>query len=102
MVPRPGEVVYVGRDASVQFSGEAAITVRVIRVDPRPTYEGWLWLYGYALDQSDHALEQRWIFVRAAGLVAVDVSRTGQPPWPLNAGPSMSASDRVRNRRPSG
>src|SRR3954464_457276 len=102
MVPRPGEVVYVGRDASVQFSGDAAITVRVIRVDPRPTYEGWLWLYGYALDQSGHAVEQRWIFVQAAGLVALEVPSAGQQFRPLNAGPSMSASDRGRNRRPPG
>jgi len=102
MKPDPGDVVYVGRDASVQFSGDAAITVRVIRVDPRPTYEGWLWLYGYALDQSGRALEHRWVFVQSAGLVAVNVPPAGLPFLPPDAGPLISASDHAMSRRPLG
>ena len=49
-------MLYVGRAASVQFSVPAAITFRVIKVDPAATYEGWMWLDGYQLDPSGTAV----------------------------------------------
>jgi hypothetical protein len=49
-LPRPGQTVFVGRAASVQFSGSACFNFRIIRVDDQPTYEGWAWLDGYQLD----------------------------------------------------
>ena len=67
-LPQPGEVLYVGPEASVQFSGARAITFRVIRVDPRSTYDGWLWLEGYVLGPTGVAVQRRRIFVRRAGL----------------------------------
>ncbi|MDG4833980.1 hypothetical protein O7627_32435 [Solwaraspora sp. WMMD1047] len=63
-----GDVVYVGRSASVQFSGTSAFVFRVIRVDDRPTYHGWAWLEGYQLDRNGDAVDRREIFVRPAGL----------------------------------
>lgn len=68
-LPRPGDVLYVGGAASVQFQGERSLTFRVIRVDPRVTYAGWLWLDGYVLGPSGDAIERRVIFVRREGLV---------------------------------
>ena len=68
-LPRPGDVLHVGGAASVQFQGERALSFRVIRVDPRLTYDGWLWIDGYVLDAAGDATERRVIFVRKAGLV---------------------------------
>lgn len=67
-VPRSGDVVHLGRDASVQFSGANAIRMRVIRVHEWSTYPGWVWLDGYVLDVDGDAVERRSVFVRLAGL----------------------------------
>lgn len=75
VVLRPGDVVHVGPDASVQFSGDRALTFRVIRVDPRITYDGWIWLDGYVLDATGTALQRRRIFVRREGLRPAQVNR---------------------------
>jgi hypothetical protein len=64
----PGDVVHVGGEASVQFQGDRSMTFRVIRVDPRRTYDGWLWLEGYVLGPGGNALQRRRIFVQRAGL----------------------------------
>jgi hypothetical protein len=64
----PGTVLHIGGDASVQFQGGRALTFRVIRVDPRSTYDGWLWLEGYVLGPGGTALQRRRIFVRRDGL----------------------------------
>jgi hypothetical protein len=64
----PGDVVHVGADASVQFEGDRALRFRVIRVDERSTYEGWIWLEGYVLGPGGTALQRRRIFVRRNGL----------------------------------
>jgi hypothetical protein len=66
--PRPGDVLVVDGAASVQFEGDRALTFRVIRVEARRTYEGWLWLEGYVLNRTGEAVERRVIFVRRAGL----------------------------------
>ena len=68
VMPQAGEVLHVGVDASVQFEGARELTFRVIRVDPRSTYDGWLWLEGYVLDHSGTAQRRRRIFVRRDGL----------------------------------
>jgi hypothetical protein len=65
---RAGDVLFIGGAASVQFEGERAFRFRVIRVDRRLTYDGWLWLDGYVLGPSGDAIERRLIFVRQAGL----------------------------------
>jgi hypothetical protein len=64
----PGDVVLVGRAASVQFTGRSGFPFRIIAVDSRPTYDGWIWLDGYQLDRRGHAVARRRIFVREAGL----------------------------------
>ncbi|MEU7904441.1 hypothetical protein [Actinoplanes sp. NPDC049118] len=65
---RAGDVVLVGRAASVQFAGRAGFAFRVVGVDARPTYAGWAWLDGYQLDNLGRAVARRRIFVRRAGL----------------------------------
>ncbi len=66
--PRSGDVLYVGPRASVQFAGDRAIVFRVVRVDPRPTYEGFVWLDGYELNPAGDAFQRREIFVLIDGL----------------------------------
>ncbi|RAK35501.1 hypothetical protein B0I29_110257 [Actinoplanes lutulentus] len=67
-LPQAGDVLYVGGAASVQFAGARSLTFRVIRVDPRITYDGWLWIDGYVLGPSGDATERRVIFVKRDGL----------------------------------
>ncbi|MEU8814123.1 hypothetical protein [Actinoplanes sp. NPDC048796] len=66
MVPQPGDVLEVGRSASVQFA--TPIRFRVIRVHDWQTYAGWVWIDGYELDPVGDAVERRSIFVQMAGL----------------------------------
>ena len=73
MNPRPGELVFVGASASVQFAGTRAFAFRVIAVDDRPTYDGWIWLDGYQLDPSGDAIDRRRIFVQLSGLRSTPV-----------------------------
>ncbi len=67
-VPLPGDVLRIDDRASVQFQGDRAMTFQVIRVDRRPTYDGWLWLEGYVLNNRGRAVQRRRIFVRQSGL----------------------------------
>ena len=66
---RPGAVVHVGEQASVQFKGERALTFQVIRIEPRTTYDGWLWLEGFVLGPGGEPVRRRRIFVCAEGLL---------------------------------
>jgi hypothetical protein len=77
-VLRPGMVLAVGGAASVQFAASRALRFRVIRVDERATYDGWVWIDGYVLDQSGAARERRTIFVRKAGLQVAEDPRAAR------------------------
>lgn len=74
-VLRPGDVVQVGGEASVQFSGDRGLLFRVIRIDQRVTYDGWLWLDGYLIGPAGNAMQRRRIFVRREGLRPVRPAR---------------------------
>jgi hypothetical protein len=64
--PKAGDLLLIGRRASVQFT--EPIRFRVIRVHDWSTYDGWCWLDGYQLGASGDAVERRSIFVQVAGL----------------------------------
>ncbi|RKR88118.1 hypothetical protein BDK92_2425 [Micromonospora pisi] len=66
--PEPGDLVVVGKAASVQFGGEQGFTFRITAVDKRLTYPGWVWLTGYVLDAKGEAVTRREIFVLIEGL----------------------------------
>lgn len=68
VLPRPGEILVVGAEASVQFAGDRAIVLRVVSVCRKPTYHGWCWLTGYVLNRRGEAVDRREVFVRTAGL----------------------------------
>lgn len=65
---RPGDLLRIGREASVQFTGGSGFVLRLIRVQDWPTYDGWTWLEGYQLNERGEAVDRRTVFVRIAGL----------------------------------
>jgi hypothetical protein len=65
--PKPGEELWIDREASVQFLRQR-FRFRVISVCPKPTYRGWAWVTGYQLDDRGNAVSKREIFVQLAGL----------------------------------
>ncbi|MFD0819980.1 hypothetical protein ACFQ0D_17100, partial [Micromonospora zhanjiangensis] len=67
-MPSPGDVVRLGREASVQFGGDRALVLRVTVVNDRPTYDGWVWLTGYVLGETGEAIDKREVFVQVAGI----------------------------------
>ncbi|MFY1673368.1 hypothetical protein ACN27G_25955 [Plantactinospora sp. WMMB334] len=67
-LPRVGDLVRIDGRASVQFAGDRALLLRVLRVDRRPTYYGWCWLTGYVLNRNGEATERREVYVQVAGL----------------------------------
>ncbi|MEV6704572.1 hypothetical protein [Micromonospora wenchangensis] len=77
-LPKAGDLVDVGRAASVQFV--RPIRCRVIRVLDWITYDGWCWLDVYQLDAKGDAVLRRSIFVRPAGLVTVHGARPVRRP----------------------
>lgn len=95
MLPRSGDVLYLTREASVQFI--EPILFRVIRCHDWQTYDGWVWLDGYQLDNvGDMAVERRSIFVQMAGLRQVPKPSTqaapaARDPRARNAGPQPTA-----------
>ncbi|MFV2022712.1 hypothetical protein [Micromonospora sp. LOL_023] len=66
--PKPGDVLVIGREASVQFAGGRGIRLRVISVDRKQTYDGWVWVAGYVIDRDGDAADRREIFVQRRGL----------------------------------
>ncbi|MGC4804169.1 hypothetical protein [Micromonospora sp. DT233] len=64
---RAGTVLHVTSAASVQFV--KPIFFRLIRVRKDwITYDRWIWLDGYQLDDNGEAVAQRTIYVQPAGL----------------------------------
>ncbi|WFE52023.1 hypothetical protein [Micromonospora sp. WMMD1155] len=65
---KPGDLLLIGAACSVQFTGDRALRLRLVSVDERPTYEGWVWLTGYVLNDKGLAVDKREVFVQQAGL----------------------------------
>ncbi|MET8066771.1 hypothetical protein [Micromonospora sp. NPDC005211] len=68
---KAGDLLHLGRTASVQFC--RPITVRVIRrIEDRHTYDGWTWIEAYELNAKGDAVAKRELFVQPAGLRWLD------------------------------
>ncbi|MGW0217038.1 hypothetical protein ACWDXH_21875 [Micromonospora chokoriensis] len=65
---KPGDLLLIGEACSVQFADDRALRLRLVSVDPRPTYQGWVWLTGYVLNDKGLAVDKREVFVQQAGL----------------------------------
>lgn len=106
MLPRSGDVVRLGRNASPQFQREPLL-MRMVRVlDWTTNDETWVWLDGYQLDASGDATERRQVYVSIAGIEVI----AGTPlvpatltPHRRNAGPAAARARPPANnaRRPA-
>jgi hypothetical protein len=90
---RAGDVLRLGRTASVQFV--PPILFRLIRVLPHTTYEGWVWLDGYELSPQGDAIERREVFVQLAGLHRIANTLQTRP---RNGGPADQSAARRTSR----
>ncbi|KXK59424.1 hypothetical protein AWW66_24260 [Micromonospora rosaria] len=64
---RAGDLLHLTRAASLQFG--RPILFRLIRVQTDwITYDGWVWLDGYQLDDRGDAVARRSVFVQRAGI----------------------------------
>lgn len=87
-VPVPGDLVLIDGRASVQFGGDRALWLRVTSVCDKPTYYGWVWLTGYAVDlATGKALARREVFAQIAGLQIQRRTTNNAPP--RNVAPVM-------------
>ncbi|MEU5566159.1 hypothetical protein [Micromonospora musae] len=68
MPPKPGDLLRIDGRASVQFTGDRALTFRVVSVPDQQTYPGWIWLTGYVLNRRGEATAKREVYVQLAGL----------------------------------
>lgn len=102
MRPRPGDLLRVDGCASVQFGGARALTLRVVTVHlDRPTFDGWVWLSGYVLDDAGLATGKREVFVQPAGLHPL--RQVGGPaPTCQSAHPASRQPAGQRSPRPVG
>lgn len=65
---KPGDLLLIGEACSVQFAGDRALRLRLVSVDRRPTYQGWVWLTGYVVNDKGVAVDKREVFVQQAGV----------------------------------
>ncbi|MFG2057860.1 hypothetical protein ACGFI9_27945 [Micromonospora sp. NPDC048930] len=101
-----GTVLRIGRDAGVQFGGDRALTLRLVSVDDRPTYEGATWVTGYVLNAAGDATARRELYIDSTAGVRV-LSRPGPTPTrrsstkatrPQPTRPSTPRADGVNRR----
>ncbi|MEU3457828.1 hypothetical protein ABZ671_30185 [Micromonospora sp. NPDC006766] len=75
---KAGDLLHLTRAASVQFV--RPFRFRLIRVmTDRITYDGWLWLEGYELNDRGGAVARRELFVQPSGLRKLSPARPVSP-----------------------
>jgi len=82
---KPGVVVHVDREASVQFIVRP-ILFRIIRVGTARPDQDWVWMSGYQLNAAGDATERRDIYVQRSGLRPA-VNRAKTPAGRTGSGP---------------
>ena len=65
---KTGDVVFIGPDCSVQFTGDRALIMRLRSIGEVDPYNGWVWVAGYVLDARGLATAKRELYVIRAGL----------------------------------
>ena len=71
--PKPGDVLVVGKEANRRYAGENQILLRVIKVLPTQARFGWLWLYGYEINEQGYAKKRRAVLALRDGLKPIQV-----------------------------
>ncbi|WP_435585832.1 hypothetical protein [Micromonospora aurantiaca (nom. illeg.)] len=74
-----GTVLRIGRAAGVQYSDDRALTIRVVAVDPRPTYQGSAWVTGYVLNRRGDATAKRELYIDVTAGVEVLSTPAARP-----------------------
>ncbi|WBB78648.1 hypothetical protein O7606_20905 [Micromonospora sp. WMMD882] len=92
---RAGDLLQVTRAASVQFVEPMMFRLIRVLVD-RPTFDWWLWLDGYQLNEKGDAIARREIFVQPAGLRKLSAPAPTPTPAPA---PTPRRSGRQPLRR---
>ncbi|WP_247684195.1 hypothetical protein [Micromonospora sp. D93] len=91
---KAGDLLQIDRTASVQFL--TPFRIRLIKVlTDRITYDGWVWLEAYQLDDRDEAVARRELFVRKEGLRLL----VEPPPQRRPAAPRRRANQAAHRRR---
>ena len=91
--PKPGDVLVVGTAANRRYAGENQILLRVIRVLPTQARHGWVWLYGYEVDQQGLAKKRRAVLALRDGLKPIQVTIPRPAPREFTV---MMSLDRLR------
>ena len=68
-LPRPGDVVRIGRAANYLYQGRFSFEMRIIKLIPEPVVPGIAWVHGYELARTGRAVRRRTVLVRTAGLI---------------------------------
>ncbi|WFE61960.1 hypothetical protein [Micromonospora sp. WMMD714] len=98
-LPTAGDLVIVGRAASVQFL--RPISCRVIRILDWITYDGWCWLDVYQLNAKGDAMARRSIYVQPAGLEVVQAAPTPRAPSRAGVPPNVRRLPRAAGTPPA-
>jgi hypothetical protein len=92
----PGATYYVGAACGVPHNVRP-IRFRLVKPLPHGNWNGMARLLGYELDKRDHAVEERDIYVIAAGLELIQMPYTGPAiRRPANAIPAAARVPRPR------
>ncbi len=70
-MPRPGDLVWIGRAANRRIVSGNHIAVRVVRIVPHSVISGVAWMHGYELGRGGYAVRKRTIPVRTTGLIFI-------------------------------
>ncbi|MET8041081.1 hypothetical protein ABZU25_09450 [Micromonospora sp. NPDC005215] len=65
---KAGDVVFIGPDCSVQFTGDRTLLMRVVSLGEDDPYNDWVWITGYVLDAQGMATAKRELYVIKSGL----------------------------------
>ena len=91
--PEPGDLLWIGREASVQFARDPFAFV-LLHVHRWSTYTGWIWLDGWELSAEGGIVHRRSIFVKTAGIRAAPDCHPRPEPREVMAAISWPTTER--------
>ncbi len=85
---KAGDVLHLTRAASPQFVRPIRFRLIKIRTELH-TYHGWMWVYGYQLDEKGNAVARRELYILKAGVRLLRLAQ--QPRTPRRGGLSTES-----------
>ncbi|MBQ1017337.1 hypothetical protein KBX71_05585 [Micromonospora sp. D93] len=92
---KAGDVVFIGPDCSVQFTGDRALMMRLGSIGEVDPYNGWVWVSGYVLDARGLATAKRELYVIKAGLRVAPAPTVVSKPGPKERYPTRTGQGRA-------